>query len=76
MIDLNLPEPPPEKQFCANCGRHKGGLKGRLIHWPDEQATSAIYNGVESFSLWVYTCRWCRGGETRRAKHVALEEGK
>ena len=72
MIDKNLPEPPKDARSCVYCFKHKK-LKGILIHWPrgdyDKEEITMI-NGLKckSFSMWSYTCAWCRGIETKRKK--------
>jgi hypothetical protein len=71
MIDLNLPDPP--HKTCVYCGKTRY-LKGKLIHWPSEEyVDEKIYTmldgtQIEPFSLWIYTCAWCRGIITKREK--------
>jgi len=72
MIDKNLPEPPENTRSCVYCFKHKR-LKGVLIHWPSEDCTKdeiTTLSGLKcgSFSMWSYTCAWCRGIETKRKK--------
>ena len=77
MINKNEPEPPVDQRACYRCGRKKG-LKGRLIHWPSEDFKKeiVIINGseIEAFSMWNYSCQWCRAAETRRKNRWKREE--
>jgi hypothetical protein len=72
-IDIKAPEPPPSLRYCVGCGR-RHGLKGILIHWPDEECKKDKVTvpmsrlEVEPFSTWVYQCRWCKGIDTKRKK--------
>ncbi len=75
MIDLKKEEPPENKRKCVSCGKTVDKKsEGKLIHWPNESYVEAktvkIITGeeIEPFSLWAYTCRWCRGIETKRKK--------
>ena len=71
MIDLKLPEPPLKE--CVRCFRRDGNLIGKLIHWPNADAKSdvRIYGTtIEPFSMWTYTCRYCRGVETKRRRRL------
>jgi len=70
MIDKNKPEPKEEDRYCVYCGKRKR-LKGILIHWPREDCDLAevrLPGGqmCQTFSMWVYTCAWCRGINTKR----------
>lgn len=72
MIDLNLPEPPIDKRECVNCHKRKG-LKGKLIHWPSADCNKEVVKlwigtYVETFSIWLYKCQYCRAVETKRVK--------
>ena len=71
MIDKDKPEPRSTKQCCL-CSRTYGAMKGRLIHWPDEDSpdyvTTLRGEKIRSFSFWAYECQWCRAAETRRKK--------
>lgn len=75
MIDKNMPE--PDVKECHKCFR-RNRLKGKLIHWPSEKCDKDIVKtpgflgskGIETFSVWIYTCAWCRGVETKRQKRV------
>ena len=79
MIDKNLPEPLEEQRYCIHCGKQKG-LRGRLIHFPDENCKKVEIRLIggqmcETFSMWLYQCAWCRGRETRtKARLHALLE--
>lgn len=75
MIDLRKPE--PDHRECAGCLKTgpTAALRGVLIHWPSETAVKPVHfypgdrgEGIEPFSLWLYTCRWCRGWDTRRKR--------
>lgn len=74
MINLELPD--PLYKSCVYCGKTRH-LKGKLIHFPSiEYKDRAVYMSLdgtmmEPFSCWIYTCAWCRGVITRRAKHRA-----
>ena len=74
MINKQLPRPPagsPARE-CVHCLKRQGNV-GQLIHWPYEDCErETVYTGImriEPFSMWLFTCRWCRGGETRRKNH-------
>lgn len=72
MIDHNLPEPEPHLRSCYVCHR-KSRLRGTLLHWPnetckEEQVVLITGNTMAPFSLWYYTCQWCRAAETKRSK--------
>ncbi len=66
MINLHLPE--PDQKYCVYCHR-ENALKGELIHFPHKSCESVVYltndRVIEPFSIWLYTCRWCRGADTR-----------
>lgn len=72
LIELKKKEPPENKRRCTSCGKAVDKKsEGKLIHWPSESCgakTVKIITGeeVEPFSFWAYTCRWCRGIETKR----------
>lgn len=67
MINLALPE--PAEKTCVNCHRSHGKMNGKLIHWPSESfAGETTWQGINPFSVWLYTCQWCRGAETKRKK--------
>ena len=79
MIDHNLPEPPVEDRECAYCRRRKG-LKGNLIHWPAVDFTRdkvVMPSGmeIEPFSIWLYSCQWCRAAESRRRNRAVKTHG-
>ena len=74
-IDLNAQEPKPEHRTCVICFKRRGVMKGELIHWPSaDYKGERVYLGgnlyQEPFSIWLYTCQWCRGAETRRKNNV------
>ena len=69
MINLNLAEPPVQMRDCVYCGKKKN-LTGALIHIPNAEYTKPTYkiitgHEIESFSLWLYTCSWCKGIRTK-----------
>lgn len=71
-INLNQPEPDERHRSCHMCGKRKG-LGKVLIHWPDEDCKKEevrISTGmmVPAFSLWIYTCQWCRAIATKQRK--------
>jgi hypothetical protein len=71
VIDRNLPEPEPQQRTCCRCHRPCATRDGKLIHVPDAEydkptCRTILGDEIEAFSLWIYTCRWCRGWETRR----------
>lgn len=63
MVNINLPE--PVERECVHCFKkgESAHLKGRLIHWPSPTSTNP-----DSFSTWLYKCRWCRGVETKKRR--------
>lgn len=70
MIQLDLPQPPPEERTCEHCGR-PNCTGGELFHWPDagyKNRLVKLFSGaeVEPFSYWVYECRWHRSARLRR----------
>ena len=76
MIDKNLPEPQPEYRTCCTCSKNTR-LTGTLIHWPNENCTKSevtLINGhkIESFSMWIYKCAWCKAIDTKRKKKYEL----
>ena len=73
-IELNKPEPTMDRKHCVGCFRSgkNAALRGKLIHWPSNDCMKKLVmipgcgGLIEPFSLWLYTCRWCRSAETRR----------
>lgn len=71
MINFSLPEPPINERQCVICGKKKF-LKGQLVHWPsdyyiDKNKVTLLNNmTIEPFSIWLYTCKWCRGIHTKK----------
>ena len=76
MIKPKLPEPSVEsdKRKCQYCGRKHPKNRGTLIHFPSidyigvKEITLPDGTVTEPFSVWVYTCQWCRSKETKRKK--------
>jgi hypothetical protein len=71
MIEPNLPEPPITNRECVDCGRKGPHINGRLIHWPSEdskleEVVTITGMRIAAFSFWAYTCRWCKGANTKR----------
>jgi hypothetical protein len=74
MINKDLPEPTIKE--CVYCYRKNGNLKGTLIHWPNKDCTKKEIKvlssniKIEPFSMWIYTCQWCRGIETKKRNRL------
>jgi len=76
MINLNLPEPKiKECVYCFRQDTKQASLRGILVHFPNENSPDTyegFWGKMESFSTWFYTCKWCRGIETKRKEREKL----